>query len=63
MTSSPSTDLITPGPVSPKKVFSGWMRKLPCRGRYEPPPALKPNMHMTLGTTPEMRRSAVKASA
>ncbi len=61
--SSPSTDFTTPGPVRPKKVSFGWMTKLPWRGRYEPPPALKPNMHMIDGTTPLIFRSAVKASA
>ena len=42
---------------------AGWMTKLPWRGRYEPPPALKPNMHMIDGTTPLILRSAVNASA
>jgi hypothetical protein len=63
VTSSPSTLLMTPGPVRPKNVFAAWMMKLPWRGRYAPPPALYPNMHMMLGATPLILRSAVNASA
>jgi len=58
---SPSTCLTTAGPVSPRNVPSHWIMNEPWRGRYEPPPALKPNINMMLGTTPLIFRNAVKA--
>ena len=53
VTSSPVTDLMTPGPVMNIWAFFVMMMKSVSAGEYEAPPAHGPAMTATCGTTPD----------